>query len=144
MKPWLAVTLVIATGVVILGMMLLIYVPFDDLRLGFQLDAAVPALASSPDQFEQAAVRYEQADPAADAAKAINAGDMRLWAVKSHDGFFVPGGLDGKVAYYQQRYGLRFWQAGVASHSDSEVRFQRAIDGYAERYNTAMLGALQR
>lgn len=143
LRAWVPVALVLAIGAAVLTAVLLTYLPVEDFAIGFHLDSAVPSLTSSPSEFERAAERFQVADPVADASEAIGAGDTRLWACKSHDGWFVPGGQNGRLQFYRRNYGLRFYQSGQVVHCESEQKFLQAIDAYAQRYNETVLQAVR-
>jgi len=142
LRPWVPIALV-ATSVVLVTLASLTLFPIEDWVMGVQLDPALPSSDSPAVEFDRAALRFEQADPIADATKAKEAGDIRLW-VATGNGWAVPGGNPGRRNYYRHRYGLRYFQTSCVVHGDPHLRLLTAIETYAEQYNATILGEYER
>ena len=142
LRPWAPIALV-ATCVALVVMAVTTLLPIQDWVLGVHLDPAIPHSNSLAVEFESAAAQFEQADPVADAMKAMDAGDTRLWAATGN-GWAVPGADGGRHNYYRRNYGLRYYQTSCVIEGEEHARLLTAIETYAEQYNSTILGSIHR
>jgi hypothetical protein len=142
LRPWAPIALV-ATGIALVVLTVVSLFPIDDLVMGIRLDPAVPPTDSPPAAYERAATQFEQADPVADAVKAIDSGDTRLWVARGN-GWTLPGAEHGRQDYYRRHYGLRFFHTSCVVDGDAHAHFLAALEAYAEQYNATILSSVRR
>jgi len=126
-----AILLVVVLGVVIQ----VIWVPPEHM-----LDAAFQGyqVVSPPQNYVEAALQYESADPEADARGAVARGDRRLWAVGEGDSLIL--GVDPHLfGWYTNHFKVRTMYLSDVIHSEDQARFQKAFYLYTERYNSTVV-----
>ena len=130
-SQWWAVVACIASVFAVTLVMFLVSAPPDRM-----LDAAVRGyeVIPSPSNYLEAALHYEMADPVADARRAVEAGDQRLWAIGEADSF-IPGVEPALKDWYARNFKLRVMYLSDDSWAEDESRFQAALFRYAELYN---------
>ncbi len=130
-SQWWAVVACIASVFTVTLVIFLISAP--PVRM---LDAAVRGyeVIPSPSSYREAALYYEVADPVADARRAVDAGDQRLWAIGEGDPS-IPGVEPALNDWYARTFKLRVMYLSDDSLSEDEVRFETALFRYAELYN---------
>src|SRR5262245_52651745 len=103
------------------------------------IDAAVRGyeVIAPPSNYLEAALHYEMADPVADARRAVEAGDRRLWAI-GEGGSFIPGVEPALKDWYARNFKLRVMYLSDDSLSEEESRFETALFRYAELYNNTV------
>ena len=96
-----------------------------------------------PHDYLDAALRYEGADPAADAQLAIRDGDRRLWGF-GRRGRLIPGVDDDQSDWYANNFKVKTMYLSDDFNSDAERRFQDAFYRYTERYNNMVVSLCSR
>ena len=96
-----------------------------------------------PQNFLEAALRYESADPEADARQAVARGDRRLWVVGEGDSL-IPGVEPRLFQWYMRNFKGRTMYLPDVIEGPAEARFQDAFFRYTERYNATVVAVSDR